>query len=258
MKTLVLYNGKIIGITEQELNDGDVLEVEVNGEPLTLVTMQVDDAPTKFGIGESEENSNDIEVNDGYQKVAYLTYYDKASKNYKRKTSQKSEKNMAKTIGGKTQIGSGAFNGLKGDVTSSTWLGEHKYTDAQEYRLKKATYYKIVKEANEAKKTPVLEILLDQDNRHVRLIFMSLNDFYNRTMATEDELLALFYFKQYKPKTNSVLLKVDEILEHDIMTSKQDKYKIPAFFITFNDNTTLFGMFAKDFEKVFMRGTEEE
>jgi hypothetical protein len=254
MKTLIIYNTKVLGISDDEVAQGDVVEVPIDGAPTALVVYEVIDAPTKFGIGEDGKQT-DIEMSDGYEKIAYLILHKKSQKTYKKKTSQKLEKRMAKSLDGNTTVGSGAFSGHKGDVKSKEWLGEHKYTDATEYRLQLSIWNKIKTEAHQVDKTPILEVVLDQTNRHIRLMFMSLDDFYYKTRATEDQLLNLFYFMQYKPKAASVLLKADEVKAHIDTTIALDKFKVPGIFVTF-DKQTLFGILAKDFERVFQKEIE--
>jgi hypothetical protein len=248
MKTLIIHNTEVLGITTEELAENDVIAVSIKGVETPLVVYQIIDAPSKIGI---EENNEDIELKNDYQKIAYLTSSKKLDKKYLKKTSQKLEKKMAKMLNGRTTPGSGAFSGHKGDVMSEIWLGEHKYTDAEEYRFNRSIWSKISREASEKRKLPVLEIVLDQSNRHYRLIFIDLQNFYDLTHAKEEQLVDFFYFKQYKPKSSSVLLKSEDITEHIEETSKTVAYKIPGIFITFSDGYTLFGMLAKDFEKIF-------
>ena len=263
MKSLVIYNYKIIGITEEEFTPGDVVEIEFNNEPIVLLVNLVSDKPNKISTAGSErtENSeavnllidNSSRVDDKYDKIVYLVNNPKASKKYKKITSQKLEKNMAKTLGGNTTPGSGAFDGNKGDVKSKEWLGEHKYTDSKQYRLQYNIWSKIAKEASEINRTPILEVVLDQTGDHLRLMFMTLHDFYEKSYTSEEQLLNSFYFKQYKPskKVASIVLKSNEINEHKIAASILSTFKLPGFFITFDSKLSLIGLLSQDFESIF-------
>lgn len=268
MKTLVIFNGNVIGSTEEELKVGDVITIEIkDGESAPLTVHQVlskpkdvafnPDAKEQLIVPEDYDTSNYVDVEwepyKNYDKIAYLSYNEKATKKYKKKTSQRLEKNMAKTVGGRTTPGSGAFAGHKGDVKSKDWLGEHKFTDAPHYNVGLATWKKIAREAFESSRTPIMEVVLDQSVAHTRIILMSIHDFYERTHCSEDEFVALFFVKQLKPRTNSssIRLTADEVAEHVKQTFDLTKTNVPAWFLTYHDNTTLLGLRASDFETIF-------
>jgi len=265
MKTLVIYDGNIMGITEQEVSLGDVVTLDEN-DPVPLFVSLIQDKPSKVGYNpnadpnqlivpddEADGNAIDIEWEGDFERVAYLKYNEKLSKKYVKKTSQSLEKRMAKTLGGSITPGSGAFSGHKGDVRAPEWLGEHKYTDSKSYRLEDTIWYKISREAFEVGKTPALEVILDQSKSHLRLIFLELPDFIEKSGANEEQLLSIFYFTQLtaKPGKQSINLDVDYLQDAINKTLTMPGAKVPAFFLTFNEHLTLFGMLSKDFEIVF-------
>lgn len=65
----------------------------------------------------------------------------------KKKKSKKQEERIAKDIGGKTVVASGALWGAKADVRNDNYLVEAKYTDTNHYTLNVKTWNKIAKEA---------------------------------------------------------------------------------------------------------------
>jgi hypothetical protein len=92
--------------------------------------------------------------------------------NYIKNKSKKQEKRTAKDFGGKTTPASGALDGAKGDVRTSLFLIENKYTDTPSYVLKLETWKKIEKEAlKDGLRYPMMQIdiqdrqlvLLDKD-----------------------------------------------------------------------------------------------
>lgn len=102
---------------------------------------------------------------------------------YIRRKSQKQESRTAKEFGGKTQIASGALDGMKADVrTGDTGVGfndsdfliENKFTDAKSYSLKKATWEKIEKEAlKDNLRIPIMQI----DIQETQLVVLNKSDF---------------------------------------------------------------------------------
>ena len=62
-------------------------------------------------------------------------------------------------MGLRTTINSGAFDFSKGDLEGETFLVEAKFTDKTQYTLKHSTLEKIVEEAEEVGKTPMLVII---------------------------------------------------------------------------------------------------
>ena len=65
----------------------------------------------------------------------------------KKKKSKKQEERIAKQIGGKTVIASGALWSCKADVRNDKYLVEAKYTDTNYYTLSVRTWNKIAQEA---------------------------------------------------------------------------------------------------------------
>jgi len=94
------------------------------------------------------------------------------------KQSRKHEVRLAKKVDGKRTAASGAFWNRKGDVRSSLYLIEHKFTGKKSFTLKSAELEKISKEA----------IL---DNR-VPLFGVHLNG-HNYLLLLEDDFLELFH-----------------------------------------------------------------
>lgn len=234
MKTLLMLKDKILGFSEESLQEGDIIAIPEYKDPLVVRLLQDD-------LSEREFN-----------KIAYLAHNDAAIKKVNnKKISAKLEKQMAKTLKGHTTPGSGAFNGHKGDVKSKEWLGEHKYTDEKEYRLMRRIWDKIKDEAWAINKTPILEVILDQSNKCLRLMFLDIRDFQSKTDCTEEEFDKLFQIQQYKIKLNSIALKLDDIEEFFDAVVNISEYKLPGLFLTFKDGLTLFGIKSHHFEQVF-------
>lgn len=235
MKTLLMFKSQILGFVDEELKEGEVIKISGNEDPLLISLVQ-----------------DNIGADKKFDKIAYLKYNDEAIKKFTRKkTSQKLEKQMAKTLKGHVTPGSGAFSGHKGDVKSKEWLGEHKYTDAIQYRLNKSIWNKIKNEALEVNKTPILEIILDQSNKCLRLMFMDIRDFQEKTSSSEEEFLKLFHVTNYKSKSESILLKLSEIEKFTKVVTSTSDFRLPGIFITFPDKLTLFGILSHHFEEVF-------
>lgn len=235
MKTILMFQKEILGFVDEDLKEGEVIKVLGHKDPLVIGLVQ-----------------DNFTENKQFEKIAYLKYNDEAIKKFTRKkTSQKLEKQMAKTLKGYTTPGSGAFNGHKGDVKSKEWLGEHKYTDASQYRLNKSTWNKIKNEASGVNKTPILEIVLDQSNKCLRLMLLDIRDFQEKTGSTEEEFLKLFHVTNYKAKSESILLKLPEIEEFTKLVTSVSDFKLPGIFITFPDKLTLFGILSHHFEEIF-------
>lgn len=92
----------------------------------------------------------------------------------KRKIADKQEKHLAKKLGAKRTINSGAFDISKGDLFTDKHLIEAKYTDKDQYILKYATLEKIAKEAFESGKDPALILLFRKYNKHYLIIPLSI------------------------------------------------------------------------------------
>lgn len=76
------------------------------------------------------------------------------------KASVQQEKRLAVDIGGRRVAGSGALQGMKGDVKEEDWLVEAKMTKANRYSLTLAVFRKIECEAIRAGRRPVLALEL--------------------------------------------------------------------------------------------------
>ena len=80
------------------------------------------------------------------------------------KQSRKHEDRLAKKLGGKRTAASGAFWNRKGDVRTTDWLVEHKWTGKASFSIKAAVLEKIVNEAILDSRMPVLGISLNYQN----------------------------------------------------------------------------------------------
>jgi len=80
------------------------------------------------------------------------------------KQSRKHEDRLAKKLGGKRTAASGAFWNRKGDVRTTDWLVEHKWTGKASFSIKAAVLEKIVNEAILDSRMPVLGISLNDQN----------------------------------------------------------------------------------------------
>lgn len=82
----------------------------------------------------------------------------------KQEKSRRQEEQVASSLGGRRQPGSGAFIGLKGDVKSDVLLIECKRTDKKSMSVKGEWLVKITKEAVEADRYPALYLTIDGVN----------------------------------------------------------------------------------------------
>jgi len=80
------------------------------------------------------------------------------------KQSRKHEDRLAKKLGGKRTAASGAFWNRKGDVRTTDWLVEHKWTGKASFSIKASILEKIVNEAVLDSRMPVLGISLNGEN----------------------------------------------------------------------------------------------
>ena len=100
-----------------------------------------------------------------------------------RTASQKQERSLAKSLGGRTVPASGAFWSRKGDVRTNDLLVEAKTTQAASYSLKKAIWDKIRREALLDGRIPVLAIQIQGRN----LVVLDEEDFLElRAIADTD------------------------------------------------------------------------
>lgn len=86
------------------------------------------------------------------------------AKSIGQKESQKHEKRLAKAVGGQVNAASGAFWSRKGDVRSTNWLIEHKWTGKKSKTIQAAELQKITNEAIMDGRTPVFGIHLDGED----------------------------------------------------------------------------------------------
>ena len=80
------------------------------------------------------------------------------------KQSRKHEDRLAKKLGGQRTAASGAFWNRKGDIRTTDWLIEHKWTGKLSFSVKAAVLEKIVNEAVLDSRMPVLGISLNGEN----------------------------------------------------------------------------------------------
>ena len=79
--------------------------------------------------------------------------------NYIKRKSAKQEARTAKDFGGKVTPASGALDGAKGDVKTSFFLIENKYTDKDFFKLDASIWAKIFREATkDGLRVPLMQI----------------------------------------------------------------------------------------------------
>jgi hypothetical protein len=246
MRTLLLLAGEPLGISTDALNVGDVIKIGSQKSKPVVVNHII-----KMPMDTDSEGKMIPKYPVEADQVAYLHIDEKIEKKFtSKKRSSKMEKAMAKTIDGKTTIGSGAFSFNKGDVKSEKWLGEHKFTDADFYSLKSNTWNKIVDEAFGVNKMPIMEIVIGADSMNVRLIVMNTRDFQSETNASEKEFSDAFYFLFLNSKYKSIRLEGCQIQEAFQKVADNLPDKMPAIFLTF-DNLSLVGILPQDFQRIF-------
>lgn len=81
-----------------------------------------------------------------------------------KKASLRSEKQGAAELKGRTVIGSGAINTMKGDIESDVLLCEDKWTAAKSFSVKKGILDKIKREAFQRNKLPALRVTVDKQD----------------------------------------------------------------------------------------------
>ena len=101
----------------------------------------------------------------------------------RKKHSAKSERRLAKAVGGRTQPGSGAFDTHKGDVINDDFLFEHKETGNASRSITVAEMEKIKTEALQAGRMPafVLEFL----KKKKKYVVLDFQDFLELTGIDE-------------------------------------------------------------------------
>ena len=96
----------------------------------------------------------------------------------KKKKSKKQEERIAKQIGGKTVVASGALWACKADVRNDKYLVEAKYTDTNYYTLNVRTWEKIAQEAiKDGLRIPVMCVSIKNKDYAILTVddFMFLN-----------------------------------------------------------------------------------
>jgi len=237
LRTLCVF-GEPIGVVDDLLEVGGVYQLSETLVP--LICREIIDYP---------KLEDDPAAHFNCKKIAYFSHQEKVTQKYRRKTSQKQEKTLAKKLGGKVTPGSGAFGFHKGDVTSEKYLAEAKFTDATEYRLTLRTWNKIKNEAYSVNKIPVMEIMLDQGGTPTKLILISPNDMYDSFCLNNDIFVQNFFSLPLivdKEDAKSILLKQAPIVAHIDDVSYNHEGKIPAFLIQI-DKTILIGIETTDF-----------
>lgn len=91
--------------------------------------------------------------------------------------SRAQEKQLAKDVGGKVQVASGARWDRKGDVVAPEHLYEAKMTSAESYSLKLKEWRKVKFEAIMTNKTPVMAVQIQDE----RLAVLSWGDYLTLT-----------------------------------------------------------------------------
>ena len=240
-KTLIVFASEPIGIVEDLLEVGSVYNVSENLPP--LICREIIDYP-KF-----EEKDADPAAHFNCKKISYFSYQEQVAQKYRKKASQKQEKTLAKKMGGKVTPGSGAFGFHKGDVKNENYLAEAKFTDTAEYRLTLRTWNKIKNEAYSVDKTPIMEIILDQDSDPVKLVIISPIDMYDNFNLDDEKFVDKFFSLPLlvdKEDAKSILLKKAQIIAHIDDVSYNYAGKLPVFLIQIN-KTILIGLETDNF-----------
>ena len=226
LKTLCIFDSEPIGVVDCLLEVGGVYQLGDSLVPLVCGNI-TDYAKFEDDVEDTLEKFN-------VKKIAYFTYQESVVKKYRKKASQKQEKTLAKKLNGKVTPGSGAFGFHKGDVKSEIYLGEAKFTDSLEYRLTLQTWNKIKNEAYAVDKTPIMEIILDQDNTPVKLVIIAPLDLFDNFNLDEDIFIDKFYsmpLASDKEDAKSILLKKSIIASHIEDVNYNYVGKQPVFLI---------------------------
>jgi len=245
-RTLCYLASEPIGIVDTLLEVGSIYQFSVDVAPLVCAVIL--NYPTN-----SENNVKDFFEQNGCLKVAYFNYVDGISNDpkYKRKTSQKQEKKLAKKAQGKLQPSSGAMAFFKGDVTTEFFLIEAKYTDKDFYRLQLKIWNKIKKEALNKNKIPLMEICLSQNSNALKIIIVDSMDFHDITGIDEERLIQNFYSTALNSDKQSIQLK-HVFFHNHIYKSDYQNGKIPHFLINIDKNL-LFGFTTDDFFEIVQK-----
>ena len=122
-----------------------------------------------------------------------------------KKRSRKQEEQIAKDLGGKPTIASGALYFQKADVRSDIFLCEAKFTDKDKYVLTLQTWEKIRKEAlRDRMRIPLMMIELPE----VSLAVLNIDDFYGLIPCTLTFDLASFRGSKTRVALDSSLIDI--------------------------------------------------
>ena len=145
---------------------------------------------------------------------------------YIKKKSLKQEKRTAKEFGGLTQIASGAIEGMKGDVRTSEYLIENKFTDASNYTVDYKIWNKIFKEAiKDGGRTPLLQV----DIQDASVVIMDISTFDSLFF---DEDFAYTHIQQVKGDTKKITLQsFKEIEPYKVHRLDFSKYGISLMIV---------------------------
>jgi len=242
-RTLCVFASEPLGVVDDLLEVGGVYQLIENLDP--LICREIVDY-AKF----DDDNADALEALK-CEKIAYFHHEEKVATKYRKKASQKQEKTLAKKLGGKVTPGSGAFGFHKGDVKTSLYLIEAKYTDSDEYRLKSATWNKIKNEAYSVDKVPLIEICLDQSNEPRNLIIIEPIYLLALLKITESEFIEQYYSLGLNNKENSksILIKKNIINAHIENVYYNILDKKPSFLFKLN-NVTLVILETEEFLRI--------
>lgn len=95
--------------------------------------------------------------------------------------SQRQERRVAKALGGSRTPASGAFWHRKGDVRSSRFLAEHKWTSKASFSVTSAIWRKIRREAVMEGRVPLLMVRMESEGTN--LVVMDEEDFHDLCRA---------------------------------------------------------------------------
>jgi len=241
LRTSIMYNSEHLGFYEGLLEIGSIYQIKDELPP--LICVEIIDYESFL------EYSEDVISQVGCKKVAFFHYDEKKAKKYKRKTSQKQEKSLAKKLSGKTRICSGALSWFKGDVITESFLVEAKYTDSLEYRFILQTWNKIKNEAYSCDKIPLMEVCLNQSVVPVKLIIINPMDLYDKTKIDEEKSISLFKFLKIETAFKSINLQYDIIKPHIEDVNYNYEGMLPAFSLSIG-TLNLMAIETEDFVRI--------
>ena len=247
MLTRLLLGDQTLGVTEDDVQIGDIIKLRKDG--MALVVRQVLAASDIAGSVDGEDIELPEEVRTTVDQIAYLGHV--TGNRSSKKRSAVLERETAKQLNGKTTPGSGAFDFHKGDIVTKDFLIEHKFTDKDSYRLPLATWEKAALEAFGRKKIPAMEIVLTPEEDRLKLLVMPLFDFIEQMGCTEAEFSRVFYMDHLKTNKGSLLVKKDDFKQFEELVLKEHENMLPAVFVTFNDDVRLIMMRTSQFVRLF-------